>query len=99
MTAGGGHDALIARQNCLVFLRNKTLPSSLLFVLAACSFSPTDAEIAAGCGVSQQDMEKAQADILSKTAGSFSSVGKCKLVKAQGNTFFLATIEQFGSKH
>ncbi|QNO26286.1 hypothetical protein EEB18_016120 [Sphingopyxis sp. OPL5] len=70
----------------------------IFILLAGCSFTPSDAEIATACGVSEQDMEQAQAKLLSKPVGSFSSVGKCKLVKTQDNTVLLATAEQIGQE-
>ncbi len=71
----------------------------LVFVLlAGCSFTPSDGEIAAACGVSDQDMAQAESDLLSKPARTFSNVGKCKLAKANDNTVILATAVQFGQE-
>jgi hypothetical protein len=70
----------------------------LFALLAGCAFSPSDAEIASSCGVSEKEMAKAQSDMMSKSAGSYSSVGKCRLMKAQDNKLVLATFEYPGQE-
>ncbi|WP_066769308.1 hypothetical protein [Sphingobium sp. CCH11-B1] len=69
-----------------------------VLTLSACFFSPSDADIAAKCGVSEKEFVDGQANALSKPTGEFASIGKCRLMKTKDNTVVLATIEQFGSK-
>ena len=68
-----------------------------LLTLSGCFFSPSDAEIAAKCGVSEEEFVSGHANLLSKPIGAFSNVGRCRLMKTKDNTVVLATIEQFGS--
>jgi hypothetical protein len=70
----------------------------LFALLAGCAFSPSDAEIASRCGVSEQEMVQAQSALMSKSVGSYSSIGKCKLMKAKDNSVVLAMFENPGQE-